>query len=555
MGSNILSLLEVLQCDDEDIIVDTLRTLQKVASGVWTCVWALYWIIERDSLTLTLLPSPIFPSSSPLQQYSGLSFLAALTKKLRIVFSEIQTNLPPDPSHLPNYIHLTNDDPSIVTSSLSFCSKASFVTTLLVRVTQPIEVDTEIILELILFVKEALTTILTNISTIDTLIASLPSDSSPTTPFLSGVDTHLDDSLKVLRKACEEFLSHAWGFFVNMTFTLTRSCLSSIKTIVLDDPSFTDLIVHSLKLNDKEIRRPLLMFLASIVTVFPSMKKQFMTTNLVGRMFETVDFASLPLSESNTHHELTRFLAWMMEPIGDTEEAHFEQYPLIRLSVFEPVKHFITFLFNISDKLILSDEDKDELEDRICWIHCRITHMELRSDEYDTNFVSELAKWEIHTMIEKENEEDLKIILWSMLDRTWEWNRAKPERQKRREVVLREEGWDDAFELRVVGIDVDTDQKVQVVSKCTSSVRTLLASLSLIPSSLLISPRRVETDNVVFGVGGVSMSDHGEMRRNDRRVILDVPSDQQYLALMDNRNGTVEMEIKEGMFEKLGRAQ
>ncbi|KAK2944894.1 hypothetical protein BLNAU_20184 [Blattamonas nauphoetae] len=30
--SNISSLLEVLQCDDEDILVDTLRTLQKVTS-------------------------------------------------------------------------------------------------------------------------------------------------------------------------------------------------------------------------------------------------------------------------------------------------------------------------------------------------------------------------------------------------------------------------------------------------------------------------------------------------------------------------------------------
>ncbi|KAK2953635.1 hypothetical protein BLNAU_11356 [Blattamonas nauphoetae] len=35
--SNISSLLERLQCKDEDIIVDTLQELQKVASGVYCC--------------------------------------------------------------------------------------------------------------------------------------------------------------------------------------------------------------------------------------------------------------------------------------------------------------------------------------------------------------------------------------------------------------------------------------------------------------------------------------------------------------------------------------
>ncbi|KAK2949237.1 hypothetical protein BLNAU_15840 [Blattamonas nauphoetae] len=34
--SKISSLLERLQCDDEDIIADTLRTLQKMASGVYS---------------------------------------------------------------------------------------------------------------------------------------------------------------------------------------------------------------------------------------------------------------------------------------------------------------------------------------------------------------------------------------------------------------------------------------------------------------------------------------------------------------------------------------
>ncbi|KAK2944899.1 hypothetical protein BLNAU_20189 [Blattamonas nauphoetae] len=46
--SNISSLLEVLQCDDEDIIVDTLRTLQKVASGVYSCRIHRFVVILLD---------------------------------------------------------------------------------------------------------------------------------------------------------------------------------------------------------------------------------------------------------------------------------------------------------------------------------------------------------------------------------------------------------------------------------------------------------------------------------------------------------------------------
>ncbi|KAK2954430.1 hypothetical protein BLNAU_10598 [Blattamonas nauphoetae] len=82
--------------------------------------------------------------------------------------------------------------------------------------------------------------------------------------------------------------------------------------------------------------------------------------------------------------------------------------------------------------------------------------MELRSDEHDADVVSELVKWEVRTMDEMENEANFVGLFQSMTSRTSEWNRNKRERQKRREVLLREEGWDDAFELRVVGIERNT---------------------------------------------------------------------------------------------------
>ncbi|KAK2961088.1 hypothetical protein BLNAU_3856 [Blattamonas nauphoetae] len=440
--SNSSSLLKRSQNDDEDIIVETLQILQKVASGVsFSCnqrfvvdcfgcvsesglddIWALYWIIKRDPPTLTLLPSPIFPSSSPHQQYPGLSFLAALTNKLRIFFSEFQTNLPTDPSHIPQYIQITKNDPFLITRSLTFCSYAFLLPTFLLKTTPPIEVDSKIIRELILFVKEALPTIFTNISNIDTLIASLPSDSSPTTPLASGVDSQMIDSLNLLRDECEDFVRCGWLFFIGVTFRITEPHKSSFQTIILDDPSFPDLILNSLQLNHKGIRAKTLAAICNILTY------------IVSKMFF---------------------------PIGGTVDAKLEQDRLNRVYVFEPAQQFIIFMFNNSDILLLNEKDKIQLDDYLCWIHNYINNLELRSDEHETDIVSELVKWEMQTMIEMEKEESFQIVFDSMLNRTQEWNREKRERQKRREVRLREEGWDDAFELRVVGIEVDANQNIQ----------------------------------------------------------------------------------------------
>ncbi|KAK2962068.1 hypothetical protein BLNAU_3124 [Blattamonas nauphoetae] len=320
-------------------------------------IGTLFHVFERDPAALTLLPSPIFPSSSPHQQFSDLSFLAALTKKLRIVFSEFQTNLPTDPSHLSEYAQLTKDDPYIITRSLAFCWTSFYIPVLPLRSTPPIEVDSEIIRDLILFVKEAITAILTNITNIDILIASLPSDSSPTTPLDSDVDIQMADSLELLRDECEAFVNNSWCFFINLAKGITDLHKSSFQTIILDDPSITDFILNSLKLPHPTIRRNVLVTIGNIIMEFPTMGERFMTANLVGRMFDTVDFVSLPLSESNTTFELTNFLTSMLSPIGDDEETNIEQYPLIRVSVFEPAKQFITFIFHNSDELILDEAD------------------------------------------------------------------------------------------------------------------------------------------------------------------------------------------------------
>ncbi|KAK2956342.1 hypothetical protein BLNAU_8709 [Blattamonas nauphoetae] len=440
--SNISSLLEMLQCDDEDIVVDTLCTLQKVASEslffepaivdslflreknfifstfdkigksspstavvttlarvslhpeleiAFISLVSLCSVLERNLTALNLLPSPIFPLSSPHQLYSGLSFLAALAMKLRIVFSKLLTNLPKNPSHIPKYAQLTRDDPLFITRSLDFCSKSFDLTLPLIQKSQKTQADLKTIRDLILFVKEALTKILATISTVDALIASIPSDSSPTTPLVSNGDTQIENSLKVLRNECTVFVSHGWGFFVNLTFRIAEPHKFSFQTALLDDPSFPDLVQNSLQLHHEGIRGNTITAILNVVIDFPSKREELMKANLVWRMFETVDFVRLPLSESETLLHLVDFIFYMFDPLTDDETERFKRYALIRDSVFEPAEPFINFIFQNSDKLILDYEDKTTLQNRLRSIRQHIKNMELRSDEHVPDVVSELV--------------------------------------------------------------------------------------------------------------------------------------------------------------------
>ncbi|KAK2959442.1 hypothetical protein BLNAU_5491 [Blattamonas nauphoetae] len=208
----------------------------------------------------------------------------------------------------------------------------------------PIEVDSEIVLELLVLVKEALPMILWTISFIDNLIASLPSDSSSTTPLISGDDTHVVDSLDNLKDKCEECVSDGWNYLLNWTYSLTTPLKSAFQTIIIDDPSFPYLILSSLQLSHEDVKVNIIITILNIVLHNPWMKENLITSNFIGMIFETVDFVSLPLSESETQFQLTKFLYLMVDPIGKDEDTIFEQYRHIRVSVFEPAKKFITFI-------------------------------------------------------------------------------------------------------------------------------------------------------------------------------------------------------------------
>ncbi|KAK2952730.1 hypothetical protein BLNAU_12379 [Blattamonas nauphoetae] len=374
---------------------------------------ALLFVVKRDPPAFALLPSPIYSSSSPHQQYSGISFLAALIKKLRIVFSDLQTNLPTDPSFLTKYIQLMKDDHFLIDGSLAFCSGSFLIPDHLLISTPPVKVDSEIIRELILFVKETLPTVLTNISNIDTLIASFPSDSSLATLLISGDRPPMIDWLKELRNRLEVIVCDSWSLFVSLTFNIADPNKSSFPTIILDDPSFPEVILNSLKLSHINISWYTFVALTNIVI-----------------QFETVDFVSPPLSEPRNLFQLTRFIVNMFHPIGDNE-AEYEQYRHFQVSVFEQAKRFITFIFHNSDKLILSEEDSSELEKDLCWIRLYLIHISVRSDEHNSDIVDEILKWIVRETIKMGVDDPFRPVFEKILTRACEWRRNKEEQQKR----------------------------------------------------------------------------------------------------------------------------
>ncbi|KAK2952731.1 hypothetical protein BLNAU_12380 [Blattamonas nauphoetae] len=423
---------------------------------------ALYDIIDRDPSMFTLLPSPIFQSSSSHSQYSGLSFLSALSKQIRTVFSEFQSLLPIDHPHFQDHVELTSGDPYFVARHVLFCSYSSRIHILLFESTPPIEVDPDLMRDFILFVKDSLPTVLSTISSIDDFISS---STSPTTPLVVGVGTPSNDSIRVLRVECVNFVDYSWRFYGHLLTDRALHHISSFESIVLADPSLSDIIFPSLKLNTQMIRRDLLLALGHIVVRFRWMREVFISVNLVGRIFESVNFVTLPLDESHTHLHLARFITLMFGRSEEDEDTRFSQYHLIRVSVFDPARQYIIFLFHNSDRLALDDDDDDDdrhlLEYCLGSIHVHLKNMELRSDEHDTEFVCELVKWEVREMVERENEIVWGDVLLNMGNGTAIWKKEKQDREKRREVLLREEGWDDAFELRVVGIEKDVSDQMK----------------------------------------------------------------------------------------------
>ncbi|KAK2955936.1 hypothetical protein BLNAU_9096 [Blattamonas nauphoetae] len=541
--SKISSLLEVLQCDDEVIIVDALRQLQKVASdskspsfihsslsseipsfiitqfGDWSncaaldsccsCMESLFFepetvdtlLFQHEDLILsifrkieTLHSSP--PVSTTLARislfpsvriaYLSLTTLLQITKRSPNTLARLPSPIFPLSSPKSRYSDIQNclarytANVLVDIRLLFWCIYSCELLSLTVKNAAHSETFFQLAHDLTGFASEVLRILLHNLSSLESFQASLAS-TDPQSTRLQPEKTHTipSDTIQHPANPAESFTKWAsffvggiWGFVANIVSQFFFNHPPSYQYVFLDDPSLPHLALQSFQLTRKDRREILYSSLGRLIIYLPYLTKKFISIDLVNQLFETPDLLAIPLSESKTHLSITIFIHGML---NYASADHITHYPLVRVSVFEPVKQYVNFLFHNSNKLILDEKNRDIHELHFSWIHNHIKNMELQSDEHDTNIVSGLVKYEVQTMVEMENETHFETVFQSMLDTTSEWNLKNPERLKRREVLLREEGWDDAFELRVVGIEVDSNHHIQELAEHFRIVKTLNA--------------------------------------------------------------------------------
>ncbi|KAK2939905.1 hypothetical protein BLNAU_25182 [Blattamonas nauphoetae] len=352
---------------------------------------------------------------------------------------------------------------------LYFVDYVNGVVLCMLRSDPPIEVDSEVVFALMKLEKDVFSTVLANIPILKDIVSSLQPANSPHLQPTSETSWPQSDEKKVDLEPTDpaesllfwmaNYIGNCWEYYERLVGSFPSPLQSSFQTIILDDPSFTDNFLESLKLTTS-LGTEICLRAFSRILYTSSVKERFTSGDLVRKMFETVDFVSLPLSKSEIHFRVTSLLETMLDPVRGDNEAIFKQYPQLRVSVFEPARQYIHFVFHNFDRFTLNAEYRRAFDNTVCRIHNYIKNMELRSDEHDADFVSELVRWEVRTMVEMENEESFKIVFQTLLNRAYRWKQDKPERQKRREVLLKEEGWDDTLELRVAGIEVNNNQEM-----------------------------------------------------------------------------------------------
>ncbi|KAK2959860.1 hypothetical protein BLNAU_5057 [Blattamonas nauphoetae] len=462
--SNVSLLFETLNSNDEDILITTLGELQKVA----------------DESSPTDLFGDWCPFLSPLCSLtlsSGL--LTELMDLLAILYwkspSFVRSSLS---SEIPSFVITQFGDWSNCPALESCCScmeslffepaigDSLFLQNkdLIVSTFDKIG-ESPLSSPVLNTLASSLQTILSSISSIDEFISFPDSNhhlTFPDTPPASGVTEKSPDSLRILRDECVNFVDAAWLFFAKKTTIKAIPRKSSFTSTILDPHPFCENVIRSLKLNNPNTGHNIIKTINRILSRIPQMKESFISANLVERMFKTFDFASLPLSESQFHWDITRFVGLMIQPIMKDKETYPTQCAIFRVSVFEPVRQHVGFVLHNWKTLTFGTADTTQQESCVCLIVGIAKDMELESDELDSGFVNELVRWEVGQMVEIENETNINRVIQRIGNMIWMWKQREKERLKRRDVLLREEGWDDVFELRVVGIELDTEQYRQL---------------------------------------------------------------------------------------------
>ncbi|KAK2946072.1 hypothetical protein BLNAU_18980 [Blattamonas nauphoetae] len=438
---------KIIQSSPPSAIITTLARISlfpnhRCSSNV---LRTLCHLTSRDSSSIKCCPSTIFSNPSPLQQYSGLSFTYALALKLRSEFTEFNASLQHYLSEVSKTITSSTEAQNISHRPLEVCSDICLLEMFIFNTTPPNEVDIELQRTLVLFAFEAIPSIHAMHSKLDIIISdNRSSEKSPLTRILLSLVVLLERFWFILMAQCRQ---------------KSRPSGTALEPLILDHPSLPALIVMSIKLCMLLSRATVFTPLLNLSAI-PSMKEKFISCDLIRTLFDTVDFLSIPLSNTETHSTLLQILVNMLSPTADDNDQRVAEYPAIRRLVFDQAKEYIRVVLPSLSRATVPSELLINPNQVPIRMHLVLREMELKSQELDADFVSDLVRWEVRWVVDTETDEDFEMVFRTMFRLAAKWKDNLPERLKRREVLLREEGWSDALEQRIVGIET-SDRQLQ----------------------------------------------------------------------------------------------
>ncbi|KAK2955046.1 hypothetical protein BLNAU_9977 [Blattamonas nauphoetae] len=264
-----------------------------------------------------------------------------------------------------------------------------------------------------------------------------------------------------------------------------------LRSILADNPILETVVIRSVEEGDIELIQLTFSAIITLLEIGPENRTRLQSGNLVKKLFSSFDFQSVPLTEADFHSFTVNFIRQMLAVDGATEEIKQAQYPSLRGSVYDHVWKYLSHVITHSPALTLYDTHREKHEDDVSTCYRHIFFMEVAADELDEAFLLEQAKWEVRWLTEVENEETLDFRILTCGNRAYRWRTEKWGRLKRRERMLRKEGWDDAVETRVVGLhpEVSEDLRSKVLAfgilAPALSSETLATKLitDLVPSS------------------------------------------------------------------------
>ncbi|KAK2950899.1 hypothetical protein BLNAU_14201 [Blattamonas nauphoetae] len=412
---------------------------------------AIHAITNRDHDAFSLIEDPIFPDSPPASPFYDIRMLL---------------------SDIPKFLSLTNEEYNFYTRALFFCSYGwELLVFELDRRSSTVDLETGS--SIISHVKEVIGSNQEQLLVIHKIADSLPTSAINSPPHNKDVvggsssqTVSEENNLTKLKKELIDVIWPAWKVLANLTFDYAIGLRPHLHSILADNPKLETVVLRSVEEGDIELIQLTFSSIISLLTIAPENRTRLQSGNLVEKLFSSFDFQSVPLSKAEFHAFTVKFIRHMLAVDGATEEIKQAQFPSLRVSVYNHVWKYLSHVITHSPALTLNEIHRELHEDDVSLCYRHIFFMEVAADELDEAFLLEQAKWEVRWLTEVENEKTLDLRIFTCGNRAYRWRTEKWGRLKRRERMLRKEGWDDALETRVVGLhpEVSEDLRSKVLA-------------------------------------------------------------------------------------------